>query len=358
MVESSRQDQARLRWFRPRTGGFRIGRTRLGPVLAVAALAPITAELMQAYLSDIGGVFGLVFVVAFFAPLYGGAALLIREIAVRTGRGWPGRLLLATAFGVAMPTLVDASLFTVSRPDIDDWDQIVTGASVGGIGWAAALGWVAGHVLMSVSAPLVIVEALVRERRPWLGRFGLAVTVVLMLLVAGFVHHDTDTINDVRAGVGRYGAAAVLVIALALTAMTPIGRPVPRAPGRASPSLWWCPMTGVVVIAVLALAPKSWLGLAVVAAVLVAGGLLVLAWSRSPSWGPRHLAALAFGGVLTQTLIGFLAPLPQQTTWAEKLTQNILYLLLVLALGVALERRTRARGDQVVRPPERDASAN
>lgn len=96
-------------------------------VLVLLLLAPVSAELLQAYLGDLGGPFGMVFLVLFLAPLYGGAGLLIREIAARTGRGWPGRLLLAGAFGVAMPTLIDGSLFTPVMPDVDDWSTIVQG---------------------------------------------------------------------------------------------------------------------------------------------------------------------------------------------------------------------------------------
>lgn len=64
-------------------------RGRVIGVVAVLLLAPITAELLQAYLGDLGGPGGLIFLVVFLAPLYGGAALLTREVSVRTGRGWP-----------------------------------------------------------------------------------------------------------------------------------------------------------------------------------------------------------------------------------------------------------------------------
>ena len=72
-------------------------------MVALLLGAPVCAELLQAYLDITGDPCSrwcsLVF---FFAPLYGGAAVLIREVAVRTGRGWPGRLLLAAAFGLLM----------------------------------------------------------------------------------------------------------------------------------------------------------------------------------------------------------------------------------------------------------------
>jgi hypothetical protein len=45
------------------------------------------------------------------APVYGGAALLIREVTRRAGRGWPTILLLALAFGLLLEGVVNQSLF-------------------------------------------------------------------------------------------------------------------------------------------------------------------------------------------------------------------------------------------------------
>lgn len=306
----------------------------------MAVLAPVFAELLQAYLGDLGGLPGLLFFVVFLAPLYGGAALLVREVSVRTGRGWPGRLLLATAFGVAMPTLVDASLFTPHSPDIAYWDQLQSAATVGGISVYAAITWVGGHVLMSIAAPLVVVESLVGDPRPWLGRIGLGVVTVLMVAVAAAVHADLAQSHDVHVSVRQYAVSAAVVAASVGLAFTPLGRPVRRTTGSA-PEPWVCAVVGFVLMAGFDLVPMSWLGVAIDVAALAVGGALVLRWCGSPAWRPRHVAALAFGGVLARTLIGFLAPLPAQTTVTDKLTQNVLYLALVLALGVALARRTR-----------------
>src|SRR5699024_11865814 len=55
------------------------------------------------------------------SPLYGGAVLLIRELAVRCGLGWTGTLLLAAAFGLAMPGLVDLAMFGEDRSDVAYW---------------------------------------------------------------------------------------------------------------------------------------------------------------------------------------------------------------------------------------------
>lgn len=309
-------------------------------ILTVMLLAPITAELLQAYLGDLGGIGGLVFVILFFAPMYGGAALLIREVSVRTGRGWPGRLLMAAGFGVAMTTIIDVSLFTPERDDIDYWDTIMAAVQVGGISWHAGTTWVIGHVLMSVAAPIVIGESLARTPGPWLGRLGLVVVPVGFVLIAGLIHGDQVQSNRVTAGATEYAVSAAIVVLLVATAFTPLGRPLQvRALRAPSPGL--CIGIGAVAMAVLDFVPLNAIGLAVYVVTFCVSMWLLARWSADPRWSPRHLAAVTFGAVLARTLTGFLSPLPQDTTMAEKLTQNVSYLALVLLLGVAMWRRTR-----------------
>ena len=76
-------------------------------MVALFFLAPWTAECSW------GGFTAqeFPFVVMILGPLYGGAAILIREYARRSGAGWPAIVLLATAFGVIQAGLVDQSLF-------------------------------------------------------------------------------------------------------------------------------------------------------------------------------------------------------------------------------------------------------
>ena len=314
-------------------------RRRAAGVVGLAVLAPITAELLQAYLGDLGGPVGLVFFVLFLAPLYGGAALLVREVCVRTGRGWRGRLFLAAAFGVAMTTLVDVSSFTPVREDVDYWDAIMSTTSLGRISAYAAVTWVAGHVLLSVAAPLAVVETLVGVTGPWLGRAGIAVVASLMVAVAAAVHADAVTQYAVQASLLDYLVSAAVVVAVAALAFTSWGRPVPRSHSGA-PRPATCLVVGFVLLAAFDLVPISWVGVVVETLLLVVAGALVLWWSRG-DWSQRHVAALALGALLARTLVGFLAPLPGDTTWVEKIAQNVLYLTLVLALGVALARRTR-----------------
>lgn len=315
-------------------------RVRAAAVLGVGLLAPVTAELLQAYLGDLGGVVGLAFFVAFLAPLYGGAALLVREVAVRRGLGWPGRVILGAAFGLAMTTLVDLSTFTRSNPDIAYWDDLMSTTAVGRFSVFALVAWVTGHVVMSIAMPLAVVETLAQEPRPWLGRPGLAVTAVLMVAVAVALHLDARDGGGVRVSTVDLLVSAVLVAGVGGLAFTRWGRPLGRRTGTA-PAPVWCAVAAFVVVAAFDLVPISWLGVAVDVALLAIGGLLVARWSVTSAWGERHVAGLAFGALLSRTMVGFLAPLPAHTSWAEKIGQNTAYLALVVVLGVALERRTR-----------------
>ncbi len=322
-------------------------RGRVG-VLTLLVLAPISAELLAAYLGDVGGAGGLLFLVAFFAPLYGGAALLIREVAVRTGRGWRGILLLAAAFGVLMPTFVDGSLFTTARDDVDDWSSIVNAASFGGVGWYAVVTWVGGHVLMSVGAPIAVAQALARRPGPWLGRLGITVTVVAFVLVALLVHRDQWDVNEVESSPARYAVAGAIVVALVAVALSPLGRPAGSRPGR-TPAVWRCAVGGFVGLAAFDFVPMSWAGVAVDLTVLSIAFAILTRWGTTAGWTARHVAAVAWGALLARTLTGFLAPLPQETTWTEKISQNVTYLLLIALLGVVLQLRTRAEPSPSVR---------
>lgn len=316
-------------------------RTRLIGVLALLLAAPVLAELLQAYLPDVGGVLEILFFVAFMAPLYGGAALLVREVALRTGRGWPGRLLLAAAFGVLMATFVDGSLFTPVNPEIDYWDDIMASTLVGGISVYAVTSWVMGHVVMSVGAPLVVVEALLPggRDRPWLGRVWLLVLVVLGCGVAVLIHSDGGE-GGVEASALDYVVSGAVVLALVAVAMSPVGRPLSVVEGRRPGRPLVLGLAGFGLMAAFDLLPMSWLGVVLAWGVLVAAGVLVAVRSRSADWTWRHLAAFAFGGVLARTLMGFLAEVPQGVDLAAKLTQNVVFLILVLGLGALLWVRT------------------
>ena len=88
------------------------------PVLALLVLSPIGAELLAAYNDTTGRPLALLGNLVFFAALYGCPALLIRELACRTGRGWTAILLLSAAAGLLQAGALDQSLFSESYDDV------------------------------------------------------------------------------------------------------------------------------------------------------------------------------------------------------------------------------------------------
>jgi hypothetical protein len=168
---------------------------------------------------------------------------------------------------------------------------------------------------------------------------------VLTLLgvgVATLIHlHEEGP--DAETSVTGYALSLALAGALALAAFTRIGRPVTVVDGRRTASVRGLGLAGLVLMVLFDLAPASWLGLVMVWVAATAAGVLLVRCSRSPDWTSRHVAAFAFGGILERTLIGFLAPTPPGADSAGKLVQNAVVLLLVVGLGVLLDRVLRSR---------------
>jgi hypothetical protein len=162
-------DARRVVGERVRAGGgaVRWGRLRrVAPVVFLALAAPICAEYLVGYDDTIGDPAALIFGLVVFVPVYGAPAVLIRELARRRGCGWPGIFLLAAAFGLLQAGLLDQSLFNPRYRGIAYWDHLWRPTLLPG-GWTSAamlLGFVGGHVVGSISAPIAVAEAVVPGR--------------------------------------------------------------------------------------------------------------------------------------------------------------------------------------------------
>ena len=145
---------------------------RLPPVLALMALAPWAAECSWGGF----GLAGFLPVVIVLAPMYGGAAVLIRETGRRLGGGWPTLVLLAAAFGLAQAGLVDQSLFNRDFLDDTEFASLAGGAEatwvpVIGVSAQQVVTYVGNHIALSICAPIANVESYLspgRSQRPWL----------------------------------------------------------------------------------------------------------------------------------------------------------------------------------------------
>jgi hypothetical protein len=274
-------------------------RTTWLPVLGLAVLAPWMAEFSWGGL----GVTDLAVAMLFLAPLYGGAAVLVREVARRSGRGWPTMLLLGVAFGLLQAGIVDQSLFNPSYARFDFQHP----AHVSALGFSAfyLIAFVVGHAITSIGVPIALVEACTpRHRdRPWLGRAGLGVVAVLYLAASLVNHVGVKEVEHFQASAGQ--VAAVLAATAVVLAAALATRPRPPVPG------WVPPAVVPGAIALLAssfyLPVQSWGGVAVAVGTVVVVGALVGRWSRRQAWNRRHTLAVAAGAALGGAWMPFFA---------------------------------------------------
>jgi hypothetical protein len=322
-------------------------RGRWWQVLCLLLLAPICAEYLWAYDDSTGRPDQLIGNLIIFVPLYGCAALLIREVARRAQLGWIGILLLAAAFGVIEAGLVDQSLFSPNYRGLEGWEETYGATLITPLGVSAAnlIGFVGGHVIMSIAAPIALVEAFrpAAANTPWLRMPGLVITAVLYVAASIFVlvHHlQTETWH---ASAGQLVGAAIVTVALIMAAVL-VGRR-PRAsrpvPG---PGLTLTGSVAVVLALAYAVTPQTWTGVVISVAIVILAGVLLTRSSRSQGWSPTHAAVVAAAPLLVTAVLAFTYdPMLGDVGAQAKYAHNVVMLTIVLdAVGVVILRRRSA----------------
>jgi hypothetical protein len=320
--------------------GDRIGRPtlwrRVAPALGLFFLAPLVAEYLlgNVPVGAIAGVFIL-------APMYGGGALLIREVARRAGRGWPTILVLALDYGVLQPALIDHTMFTPpSLEGLDFRDAAYIPAL--GVSATAMVGFPVGHAIWSIGVPIAIVETFVPDRRttPWLGKFGMTVTGVVFLLGSALIFSDSQqTLPSVPQMVG----AAAAVVALIGTAFLVGIRPRPKI-DRPAPNPWLVGLVAFVASSLYFAKSETWPAVAF-GLVLIATMTFVMArWSRREGWGAAHRLGMAGGALLTYAWGGFVLTSLYGRTGTIDLIGNVVFALAAIALLAAAIRTVRRTG--------------
>ena len=268
----------------------------IGPALGLIFAAPLVAEFL---LGDLP--IKLLPALVMLAPMYGGGALLIREVVRRTGRGWPSILVLGMAYAIFEEAFTTQSLFNPNYLKLNL--GLLTPAFIPSLGISAwwSLWMLMVHGIWSISTPIALIEACVpdRSRTPWLGNKGLVIVTILFLLGAAAGTAMGYKQDHFLASTVQFAASgAVLLILVALAFMIPPPRSV--ASSRGGPSVW---IVGGVALALGSAAlfvPKDW-GWSAVAALLgidLVMLLSVLAWLRAGAWGLRHQLALGAGAAL------------------------------------------------------------
>lgn len=310
------------------------------PAVGLFFLAPLVAEFLLGNLP-----ITLLPALALLAPMYGGGALLIREVTRRAGRGVPTMLLLGVAYGLVEEGIATQSLF---NPHYVGADLL----SVGYVPWLGiAVPWtlfvLTLHAVGSTTVPIAIAELCTRDRRttPWLGRPGLAVAAALF--VVGVVGNAAfQMANDPFRATPAQFAGTVVLAALAVV----VGLRLPRRAGLpgAVPAPWVVGLIGLAAGVVGELAPLSYGGVAVLAALWAALAVLAARWSVRAAWTPRHTLAATAAALVTYAWHAFPeSPVIPVSTTVDLVGNTVFALGALLLIGMAW-RRTAAASTIVI----------
>lgn len=331
-------------------------RGRLASVAALLVLAPVCAEYLAAYDDSTGNPAALLGGLVIFVPLYGAPALLIREVGRRYGLGWVGMALLATAFGLLQAGVVDESLFNADYREIDGWEEMygTTLIAPWGVSAVNLVGFVSGHAIYSICAPIALVEAArpARARRPWLGRLGLGVTAVAYVGASALVLVDSRRTEGPQASPVQLTVTLGLVVLLVGAALVQRGIRSTRATSaRPAVRVWTVFALAVAASVGYGLAPQTWLGVGLTVVVLAVAVVALARAGRTTGWSIRHVAAAAAAPLLVRAVLAFTyAPLVGDVSPAAALGHHVTMLALV-ALVLLLALRPAP-----VRPPDGPAS--
>src|SRR5580698_4911022 len=157
------------------------GFSRIAPAIGLFFIAPLVAEYL---LGDIP--IKMLWALVILAPMYGGGALLIREVARRTGRGWPSIFVLAFVYAVFEEAFTTQTLFNPNYLHLNMHLLAPAYIPALGIGMWWTIFVLTLHTVWSISTSIALVEALVPDRAttPWLGGIGLSVVGVLFVLAS------------------------------------------------------------------------------------------------------------------------------------------------------------------------------
>jgi hypothetical protein len=325
------------------------GRRELGLALGLFLLAPLVGEYLfgNTPITELPALLLL-------APLYGGGALLIREVARRAGRGWATMVLLAAAYALFEEGPVDQMLWNPHYGGIP-FGLVYAGTHVPALGTSVGLvqDVLSIHVVWSICVPIAIVETFSRDRtRPWLSNRGLAVTGAVFAIGSAFLAVAQYYANDqFMASPAQLGGSAAVIAALIALAFT-VGRRPARRLDATAPSAW---VVGGVAFGVSSLYKlgdtllpdgiSDWVQAA--AWFVLVGVLVVLSarWSRSRGWGAAQRLALAGGALLTYVWVGFQQAAALEVPQTTALLGNFIFGASAIALLAAAARAVNpARG--------------
>lgn len=278
-------------------------RRKISAVLTLLFVTPLVAEYL---LGDLP--LKLLPALIVLAPAYGGGAILIRETARRTNRGWPTMLLLGAAYALIAEGLVTQSLFNHDylKMHMHFLDHAYIPAWGIGVWWTLFM--LNLHTFWSMGVSIALVEALfpAEAETPWLGLAGDSVVAAVFVLgsCANFGLGLKQN-QFVASHAQLLSAAGLSVLLVAASFLIPGRRPRFGAGGVPNP--WIAGAVAFVLgIGVLYTPPMWGWGAAAVLLALDSTFLVLVAFiARRTGWSARHTYSLAAAGALAYGVHAF-----------------------------------------------------
>ncbi|GAB2688456.1 hypothetical protein [Thalassiella azotivora] len=285
----------------------------LTPAAGLFVLAPLVAEFLLGNLP-----LTMLPALVTLAPLYGGGALLVRELSRRRDSGWPGILLLGVAFGLVQEAFVTRTLTDRDYAGLGLLEIAHVPALGVGAWWTVFV--LVVHAVWSVALPVALVESLSSPPRDaaWLGRSGVVSCAVVTLLggvgASAFAEAGRAPSGPQSAAVlAVAGGLAVVGLRRRATPTRPLARGGGRAPAPVlvgllaltAGSVFWASAAALDDVVRLV---GEWGTVALYVLLPSTAAVAVVRWSRRPGWGDRHVLALAAAGVLTYVWHSFVQP--------------------------------------------------
>ncbi len=326
---------------------------RIVPVVSLFFLSPLIAEYLLGSLP-----MSMIAILPVMATMYGSGALLIREIARRTGGGWIAIVLLATAYGLIEEGFVTQSLFNPNYLHLRLLDFGFIPALGTGLPWLVFV--ISIHVIWSISVPIALSETLFGNRRadPWLG--WVSAPILILLFAAGCAMVATFTYKSLpfMATPAQFIATGIAVLFLVAAALV-----TPKLRGKPCGETCTRPAPHPATLAILGFAAGSLLmliqhvaaqnlhwpwyacftGMIAVEAGFVA---IMIFTTRNRVWTPIRRFALMAGGLAVYMVFGFLTDVDLHGK-ADLPAHAGIAVLFVVLMGLAAWRATRTTYPQL-----------
>ena len=314
--------------------GFR----RVAPAIGLFFIAPLVAEFL---LGDLP--ITMLGTLVILAPMYGGGALLIREVVRRTGRGWPSIFVLAFAYAVLEEAFTTQTLFNPNylHLNLHLLEPAYIPALGIGIWWTVFV--LTLHTVWSISVSIALVEALVPDRSttPWLRGIGLTVTAVLFVLAAVVSTRFEIRQDHFVASKAQFIWSAVVCMVVTIAAFRLPVRPTARTPGWV-PSPWLVGAAALIAGSVFLVVPKAWGWLAVGIYLLMDLAIIaaVSVLCKREAWNAQHRLALAGGAALAYAWHAFIQQPAVGSSGLSFRIGNAVFAAALIVLLVIAARRT------------------